>query len=83
MSLLGQSLYYCFAELYGQTDRLPHWQGLTCKEQHVWVQRAADVMDSLRPQAAPSLFQRIADVARTEAAKVLSFRGQDDSQGRD
>jgi len=49
IGLLAQSLFYCWAELYGQLDRLPHWQGLTWREQHVWVQRATDVMTFLEP----------------------------------
>jgi len=94
---LAQSLYYCHAELYGQLDRLPHWQGLTWREQHVWVQRATDVMTFLEPAAVtrspvgqPAPLAATADgVARPVTtdyfalAKVLAFRGQDDSQGMD
>ena len=73
ITLHGQAMYVCWATLY--QPAAPLWSELTVQEQHHWVQRAADVMDSLRPQPAPSLFQRIADVARGEAKRVLEFRG--------
>lgn len=70
-----EQLYYAWADLYQLN--VPNWDDLSVRDQHGWVERAADVLDRLRPveltREQPSLFEQVADVARNEAARVLAF----------
>lgn len=70
---LAHALYLARAEFY-QLE-VPHFEGVSVAERHRWVEKAADVLQTLAPIPEPaSLFDQVVAVTRVHAAKVLAFQ---------
>ena len=82
---LAERIYTLTATFYGVI--VPPFEQLSFEERHRYVELAQDVLGRLKPESRPTwpedLFQQVVDVARAEGARVLGFRGQDTSDGRD